>query len=62
MKENMLSFVFIYFLELGLFKGLQQKKIKKISPFLASATGCGRGRFSNNREPSRLASGRREGS
>jgi hypothetical protein len=55
----MLSFAFIYFSESGLFKELGPKKIKKTFPFPGRATGCGRGRFSNNREPSRLASTRR---
>jgi hypothetical protein len=32
MKAKMLSFAFIYFLESGLFKGLQPKKIKKSAP------------------------------
>jgi hypothetical protein len=62
MKANMLLSVFIYFSESGLFKRLRRKKIKKTFPFLARATGCGRGRFSNRREPSRLTSARRVGS
>jgi hypothetical protein len=42
MKARLLSFVFIYFSESGLFKGLRAKKIKKIRLRPARAAGCGR--------------------
>jgi hypothetical protein len=41
----LLSFVFIYFSESGLFKGLWAKKIKKIPVLPTRGSGCGRERF-----------------
>jgi hypothetical protein len=41
MKAKLLSFVFIYFSESSLFKGLQAKKIKKFLAALTRLPGCG---------------------
>jgi hypothetical protein len=39
---NLLSFVFIFFFEMGLFNGLRRKKIKKSLTRLETRPGCRR--------------------
>jgi hypothetical protein len=43
MKAILLSFVFIYFFQSGLFKGLRPIQIKKFASTGVRAAGCGRG-------------------
>jgi hypothetical protein len=48
-KESKLAFIcFHLFLGIGTFQRVTAKKIKKIFPFLARATGWGRGRLLNS--------------